>query len=107
MKELNEPELLKAIGRSGARLAVFLETPLCGTCKVARQMMHVAEHLLPRDYALVSGNVNLLPSIVRQYRVASVPALLVFDADRDLPPRIHYALSSVERVLEYIRSVNL
>ncbi|AKG35058.1 thioredoxin family protein [Paenibacillus durus] len=107
MKEMKEHELLEAIGRSGACLAVFLETPLCGTCKVARRMMDVAEHLLPRDYALVSGNVNLLPSIVRQYRIASVPALLIFDADRDRPPRVHYALDSVERVLEYIRSVNL
>ncbi|MDT3424680.1 thioredoxin-like negative regulator of GroEL [Paenibacillus forsythiae] len=106
MKELNERELLEAIGRSGAHLAVFLETPFCGTCKAARRMLDVAGHLLPRDYELITGNINLLPGIVRQYRIASVPALLVFNAERDRPPRIHYALASVERVLEYIRSVN-
>ncbi|MFD1774535.1 thioredoxin family protein [Paenibacillus rhizophilus] len=107
MNEMNEIELLEAIDRSGAPLAVFLETPLCGTCKAARRMLDVAGHLLPLETKLISGNINLLPNIVSQYRISSVPALLVFDADRNRPPHIHYAFYSVERVLEYIRSVNL
>ncbi|AHV97712.1 thioredoxin family protein [Paenibacillus sabinae] len=106
MIEMNETELLNAIGQGGAPLAVFLETPLCGTCKAARRMLDVAGHLLPPSAQPVSGNINLLPAIISQYRISSVPALLVFDADRNRPPHIHYAFHSVERVLEYIRSVN-
>lgn len=105
MKDLNEAELLDLIKRTGEPLIVFLHTPLCGTCKATERMLEVAAHLLPADLRMVRGNVNMLPNLVRQYRITSVPALLVASADRVAEPNIHYSMVSVERVLEYIRSV--
>lgn len=105
MKEMNEGELLESIKRAGEPLVVFLYTPLCGTCKVARRMIEVAEHLLPQDLQIAAGNVNMLPNIVSEYRISSVPALVVLSGDRKVEPDIYYSMVSVERVLEYIRSV--
>lgn len=105
MKAMNEVELLEALKSSGEPLVVFLHTPLCGTCKAAERMLEVAAHLLPAEFQMVAGNVNMLPNLVQQYRITSVPALLVASAERENDPKVYYSMVSVERVLEYIRSV--
>ncbi|MDH6428463.1 thioredoxin family protein [Paenibacillus sp. FSL R5-0887] len=105
MKEMNEADLLEILTRPGEPLVVFLHTPLCGTCKATERMLEVAAHLLPAELQMVAGNVNMLPNLVQQYRITSVPALLVASADRIENPHIYYSMVSVERILEYIRSV--
>ncbi|MCE3201319.1 thioredoxin family protein [Paenibacillus sonchi] len=105
MKEMNQQELLEALERKGEPLVVFFYTPLCGTCKAARRMLEVAEHLLPEELLIAAGNVNMLPMLVNTYRISSVPALLVAPADQSKAPHIYYSMGSVERVLDYIRSV--
>ncbi|WP_449603670.1 thioredoxin family protein [Paenibacillus sp. Marseille-Q9583] len=105
MKVMNEVELLEALKSSGEPLVVFLHTPLCGTCKAAERMLKVAAHLLPAELQMVAGNVNMLPNLVQQYRITSVPALLIASAEREDDPEVYYSMVSVERVLEYIRSV--
>lgn len=105
MIELDEKGMLEIISHRGEPLAVFLQTPFCGTCKAARKMLEVAAHLLPEEIRLASGNINLLPGIVSRYRISSVPALMVLGADRVHEPDIHYAFRSVEDVLAYIRRV--
>lgn len=105
MKDMNQAELLELLGERGEPLIVFLYTPLCGTCKAARRMLEVAEHLLPPGLLIAEGNVNMLPGLVNKYRISSVPALMVIPADRGSEPQIFYSMGSVERVLEYIRRV--
>lgn len=105
MKEMNEQELLDILQSTGEPLVVFFYTPLCGTCKVARRMLEVAEHLLPSELVIATGDVNRMRGIVNQYRISSVPALLVATADRIAEPAIYYSMGSVERMLDYIRSV--
>lgn len=105
MIEMNQQELLQVLKQEGEPLVVFLYTPLCGTCTAARRMLEVAEHLLPQELLIATGNVNMLPGLVNSYRISSVPALLVASADRSRDPAIYYSMGSVERVLDYIRSV--
>jgi len=105
MKEMMEDELLEVLTQVGNPLAVFFYTPLCETCNAARRMLEVAEYMLPPELVIVAANVNMMPKLVNQYRISSVPALLVTDASRKNSPELYYAMVSVERVLEYIRSV--
>jgi thioredoxin-like negative regulator of GroEL len=105
MNELNERDMLETLTKPGAPLVVFLHTPFCGTCKATERMLEVAKYMLPQELEMVAGNVNMLPNIVNQYRITSVPALLVASADRLDDPNIYYSMVSVERILEYIRSV--
>lgn len=106
MKDMNERELQMLLAESGRPLVIFFYTPLCGTCNAAKRMLEVAEHILPKDVDVVSGNVNWMPGMVNQYRITSVPALMVISAERKVEPSIYYAIVSVEKVLEYIRSVD-
>lgn len=104
MLTLNEQELRTQMNEKGRPIAVFLYTPLCGTCKVARRMLEITEHLLPEDI-LSAADVNMMPQIAQEYQIRSVPALLLMEADRKHPPSIRYRMGSVEELLEAIRSV--
>lgn len=104
MRTLNEQELRSEMDHKGKPLAIFLYTPLCGTCKVARRMLEVAEHLIPED-TLSAADVNMMPQVAQEYQIRSVPALLLMDAERTDPPTIQYRMGSVEELLDAIRSV--
>ncbi|MBY9082048.1 thioredoxin family protein [Paenibacillus sp. HN-1] len=106
INELDENELLALISKGDRPLAVFLESPFCGTCKVAKRMLEVACRLIPEEIQVVSGNINMLPELVYRYRISSIPALLIFNRDRSILPGVYYRFHSVETVLAYIRSVN-
>ncbi|MCJ8012542.1 thioredoxin family protein [Paenibacillus sp. KQZ6P-2] len=104
MRSLDEQQLLEELWSKGKPLAVFLHTPFCGTCKVARRMLKVTEHMLPEGI-LAEADVNMLPKVVEQYKIRSVPALLLADPERSGKPEIVYSMGSVADLLAQIRGV--
>ncbi|MDO7904929.1 thioredoxin family protein [Paenibacillus sp. JX-17] len=102
MIELEARELKRMIWE-GYRLALFVYTPMCGTCAAARRMLEVAEQLVPEN-TLYSVNINRIPEQVQEYRISSVPALLLFDGEAAEPKAV-YKMGSVEHLLNEIRSV--
>lgn len=86
---------------SPAPFAVFVHTPLCGTCKAAKRMLSVAENVVP-DFRLVSANLNLMPELAQQFRIESVPCLLVKRKAGDWIKQ--YRFPSVTEVVETLRS---
>ncbi|WP_027084787.1 thioredoxin family protein [Cohnella panacarvi] len=61
-------------------LAVFVHTPLCGTCALAKRMLAVVEQIRP-DFRLYAANLNAMPGIAQTFRIESVPCLLVKGKD--------------------------
>lgn len=102
MKELGQKEVRRAIWE-GCKLALFVYTPMCGTCAAARRMLEVAEHLL-LEGVVVQSNINYIPELVQEYRISSVPALLLYNGENE-NPEIIYKMESVEHLLSRIRSV--
>ncbi|MFK4342473.1 MULTISPECIES: thioredoxin family protein [unclassified Paenibacillus] len=102
MKELGQKEVRRAIWE-GCKLALFVYTPMCGTCAATRRMLEVAEHLLPQG-VVVQSNINYIPELVQEYRISSVPALLLYNGENG-SPEIIYKMESVEHLLSRIRSV--
>ncbi|OBA05894.1 thiol reductase thioredoxin [Paenibacillus polymyxa] len=102
MKELGQKEARRAIWE-GCKLALFVYTPMCGTCAAARRMLEVVEHLLPEG-TVVQSNINYIPELVQEYRISSVPALLIYNGENK-NPEIIYKMESVEHLLSRIRSV--
>ncbi|SET32750.1 Thioredoxin [Paenibacillus sp. NFR01] len=107
MNEMEQKELLELIGQAGAPLVVFGYTPICGTCKVALRMLEIAGTMLPSEVTLVKANLNLMPQLVSQYKLSSVPVLMAAPADRSGVMNILYRMGSVQHVLDYIRRVAL
>ncbi|MDR7072941.1 thioredoxin family protein [Fictibacillus barbaricus] len=77
---------------------LYLETPLCGTCKVGKRMFEVAvatiEGQPDRMNSIQSGvcNINSMPELAEKYGVTSVPCLLVIS--RGIAIKRIYALQS-------------
>lgn len=79
MLELERGRWERALAERPGPLAMFVHTPLCGTCALARRMMGVAEQVRP-DYPVYAVNLNLEPGLAQHYKIESVPCLLVRDA---------------------------
>jgi hypothetical protein len=78
-------------------LAVFVHTPLCGTCGVARRMLEVVEQIRP-NYPLYAANLNLMPNMAQVYRIESVPCLLLKSKEGEWSKL--YRFSSVTNIVE-------
>jgi thioredoxin 1 len=58
------------------KVALYLYTPLCGTCAIASKMLNVVKILNP-SLQIGKINVNYNQSLAIQYEVESVPCLLI------------------------------
>lgn len=77
--------------------ALYVYTPMCGTCQVARKMMQVVEHILPNiSYGMI--NINFNEQLAIDYRIESVPCLLI-SKQGEVVDKI-YAFKSVQNLLE-------
>lgn len=77
MEEIVRSTLDKKLSAREPLTIVFVYTPLCGTCKLADKMLRVVQssfEALP-IYAL---NINHSPAFAQQWKIESVPCLLVF-----------------------------
>ncbi|WP_421617783.1 thioredoxin family protein [Brevibacillus sp. TJ4] len=101
MQELAQAELEKWC-REQRTFALFVYTPMCGTCKLAARMLDVAQEALPQA-EIYQINVNGSPGIATHWQITSVPALLLF-VDGQLAER-HYALHSVGFVFDVLKSI--
>ncbi|MBB6638351.1 thioredoxin family protein [Cohnella thailandensis] len=62
---------------SGGSL-LYIHTPLCGTCALARRMLGVVEAMMP-DLPLHAANLNRMPGLAERLKVESVPCLSIKD----------------------------
>lgn len=99
MIERSESELRGRLNADGA-FAVFLYTPLCGTCKVGSRMLDVVGTMRP-DFAVLQANVNAMPKLIQEWRVESVPCLIHLDGGAVV--RKLYAFESVENVYRFLQ----
>lgn len=93
LRELQETELIQLSEADIGRAAVLFTTPMCGTCKVAERMLEVAE-AVGIDYPLSKININFAPRLREEWRIASVPCLVILKNGKIL--RQEYAMRSVD-----------
>jgi hypothetical protein len=85
-------------------LAVLVHTPLCGTCKAARQMLNVVGEMMP-ELPMTAANLNLMPDLAQTFQIESVPCLLLKRPDGYVEKL--YRFGSVPELLERLRSPRL
>lgn len=83
--------------------ALFIYTPMCGTCKVAKRMLHIVCEALPQA-DVYQMNINTAPNVASQWEISSVPALLLF-REGVLAER-HFAMQSVGFLFEHLKVLN-
>ncbi|MGG3888087.1 thioredoxin family protein [Metabacillus fastidiosus] len=82
---------------------LYLHTPLCGTCQLAKRMLTVIDELMP-SLNIYEINLNYFPAEAKDWEIESVPCLLVFE--KGILKEKIYAFQSVgylhEKLKQYI-----
>jgi thioredoxin-like negative regulator of GroEL len=91
IEERNKGEIQSALGAKET-FALYLYTPLCGTCKVGEKMLQVVYAMNP-SLPLVKSDLNFLPELAQEWEVMSVPCLAIIK-EGHLVNKV-YALGSV------------
>lgn len=60
-----------------SHVAVFFHTPFCANCSFARTMLETVTKRLPIDVTVISGDLNVMPSLAEPLRIMTVPLLLL------------------------------
>lgn len=97
--EKDKKEIESAMERKET-FALYLYTPLCGTCKVGEKMLQVLYTMNP-NLSLYKGDLNFLPDLARDWQVMSVPCLALIKKGQ-LVQKI-YALGSVVELNEVLK----
>ncbi|WP_064093175.1 thioredoxin family protein [Rossellomorea aquimaris] len=83
--------------------AVYLYTPMCGTCQVASKMLDVVEKL-PQAFHFMKANLNYLPEFASEQSIESVPCLILYRDGIEME-RI-YAFQSVPFLYENMNKIS-
>ncbi|HZH60268.1 MAG TPA: thioredoxin family protein [Metabacillus sp.] len=100
MIEWKEKEL--TIPNKGLKV-IYLFTPMCGTCQVAKKMLTVVDELL-LNLDIFSVNLNYYPEDAKELGIESVPCLLIFE-DGKIRERV-YAFQSVGHLYDLLKQYN-
>ncbi|OKL37715.1 thioredoxin family protein [Domibacillus mangrovi] len=82
---------------AGPKAALYVYTPMCGTCQVAGKMLDVVE-AMNIDLPLERVNLNYHEDLAREFGVESVPCLLLISEGK-LKKKV-YAFQSVPYIYE-------
>ncbi|TFE04213.1 thioredoxin [Jeotgalibacillus salarius] len=77
--------------------AMYLYTPMCGTCKLAGRMLEVTAAAI-RDTDIGKADLNFVEPLAERYQIESVPCLLLFK-DGQMVRKI-YKFESVPTIFE-------
>lgn len=78
---------------------LFIYTPFCGTCHVARMFLEQIEKTLRQDI-FYEMNASYYPEFMQQYKVESVPCLLIKKAG--VVVEKVYAFHSIQNIYHYL-----
>lgn len=98
MIELTE-EQLKEIEEK-EKIVLYLYTPLCGTCQLAKKMLTVVEAAIP-SLTIYMKDLNFIPRYAEKWKVESVPCLLVIEKGEIKYKK--YAFHSIEHLYESLK----
>lgn len=97
MKELSYDEVKQWLESDVGEFILFGYTPICGTCKVALEMLKVVEVMRP-ELVIAVCNLNTMPKLAQELQIQSVPYLAHFK--QGIIKGELYAFHSVPYLLE-------
>lgn len=100
MIELGKRELEGLLRFNKRTIALYVYTPFCGTCKLTSKMMDIALEALP-NVSVYQCNINRIPDIATQWKITSVPCLVILQKDQVLEKK--YAMKSVDHIYELLK----
>ncbi|MFD1066416.1 thioredoxin family protein [Oceanobacillus locisalsi] len=93
MKHFNEANM------NHHRLILYIYTPFCGTCSVARSMLENVERLHQEDI-FTEMNASVHPAFMQDHQIESVPCL-AFMEDGEIVEKV-YTFHSTANIYQYL-----
>ncbi|WP_284141720.1 MULTISPECIES: thioredoxin family protein [unclassified Virgibacillus] len=93
MKQVTEETLKKD------HYLLYIYTPFCGTCSVARAMLEKIESV-HQTAIFYEMNASLYPEFMHDYQIESVPCLLIKDKN-EVKEKV-YAFQSISNLYSYL-----
>ncbi|TFJ91756.1 thioredoxin family protein [Lentibacillus salicampi] len=81
------------------RYLLYIYTPFCGTCALARSMLDKIESVHQQDI-FYEMNASLHSDFMQEYKIESVPCLLIVE-DGDVQDKV-YAFKSIANIYSYL-----
>ncbi|TCZ81007.1 thioredoxin [Paenibacillus albiflavus] len=103
MQELSRQDLGQKLTNSSSSFALFLYTPICGTCSVTKKMLSIVEVMEP-DLPLFQSDLNYMLELSIEWQIQSVPCIAIIEQGQ-VKERI-YRMESVENLLNKLRPLN-
>lgn len=103
MREIEAQEI-PAVSAALELAVFFIHTPLCGTCRLARRMLDIALAAGP-ELPVYAVNANTAPQWCREWRVESVPCLILLSGGK--PIRKRYRFGSVPELYHWLKPLRL
>ncbi|MEW9501952.1 thioredoxin family protein [Jeotgalibacillus marinus] len=94
-------ELLNAKLDNAENTALYLYTPMCGTCKLASRMLEITATTVT-GYEIGKADLNYVGSLAETYQIESVPCLLIWK-NGELVKKA-YKFESVPNLYETLQS---
>ncbi|ARI76665.1 thioredoxin family protein [Halobacillus mangrovi] len=103
MEEL-EQKTIEATLQDEALALIFVHSPFCGTCHLARQMLTTIEATFGQEI-FWEFNASLHPDLMKKYQIESVPCLLVTEKSRLIEKvyAFHSVTNMYEKVSNYVK----
>ncbi|MOA38636.1 Thioredoxin [compost metagenome] len=98
--ETDQASVLEQLQAYSGRTAIYLFTPLCGTCKLGERMLEIAL-AAGASVPLSKLNINYAPQLREKWRISSVPCLVLLE--HGSPVKKEYAMQAVDHVYSLLK----
>ncbi|MFC6334562.1 thioredoxin family protein [Paenibacillus septentrionalis] len=98
--DINEKQIHTVANMEVGRAAILFITPLCGTCKVALNMLNIVA-ATGVSYHVYQANINFTPYFRELWQIKSVPALAIIE-NGQLKEMV-YAMQSVSTLYDRLK----
>lgn len=99
INEVTEQQLHKMMDEQQRR-AVFIFTPLCGTCQATEKMLQVVQ-ASGKAMPITKLNINYAATLRERWQVQSVPCLIILQGDTVVSK--HYALHGAAELFLWLK----
>lgn len=83
--------------------ALYVYSPLCGTCNLAERMLQITLESLPA-YRIGKLNLNDSPEVAQAFKIHSIPCLIIWNPKQPREePKLIYAMHSVTHLYEQLK----
>ncbi|MCR8641352.1 thioredoxin family protein [Paenibacillus sp. N1-5-1-14] len=100
MQELTLTEIQHKLRAEQDEFALFLFSPLCGTCQVTHRMLDIVLQMEP-ELPVYKGNLNLMSQLSDVWQITSIPCIVILK-NGNLVTKFT-RMESVERLLSALR----